>query len=86
MGFSILNGAITPVQFKMCFTAQERIALRTLRDTDPVIADAMELIDDPRLTEVDLTLQSISDLLDYMTAIGVLEDGRKAEILMAQAK
>lgn len=70
---------VTVVEYKMLFTSAERIAAKA--STDPVIVDLRELMDDPRTANVDLSLKSISDALDYMTAVGLIAAGRKAEIL-----
>lgn len=70
---------VTVIEYKMLFTSTERIAAKA--STDPVIVDLRDLMDDPRTSHVDLSLQSISDALDYMTAIGLIAEGRKAEIL-----
>ena len=70
---------VTVIEYKMLFTSAERIAAKS--STDPVIVDLRELMDDPRTSHVDLSLQSISDALDYMTAIGLIAAGRKSEIL-----
>lgn len=70
---------VTVIEYKMLFTSAERIAAKA--SADPVIVDLRELMDDPRTAHVDLSLQSISDALDYMTAIGLIAAGRKAEIL-----
>jgi hypothetical protein len=72
---------LTPLQFKMCFSALERIAGKELAKTDPIMADAYSILDDPRLTSVDLGLQSNRDLLAYMVSKGVITEARMAEIL-----
>jgi hypothetical protein len=72
---------VSPVQFKLLFTPQERVAIRTARSSDPVIDDFMDIAEDPRLTEVDLNLQSVQDALGYLVAKGILTEDRKAEIL-----
>lgn len=46
-----------------------------------MIVDLQELMNDPRTVNVDLSLQSVSDALDYMTGLGLIAAGRKAEIL-----
>jgi len=56
---------VTVIEYKMLFTSAERIAVKT--STDPVIIDLQELMNDPRTVNVDLSLKSISDALDYMT-------------------
>ena len=75
---------VSAVEYKMLFTSAERIAAKA--SVDPVIMDLQELLNDPRVTTVDLGLQSIQDALSYMTALGILAEGRKAEILTGVVK
>jgi len=75
---------VSAIQYKMLFTSAERIAAKA--SVDPVIIDLQDLLNDPRTTEVDLSLQSISDALDYMTVNGILAVERKAEILTGVVK
>ncbi len=84
--YPILN----PVEFKLLFTSAERLKLNELRKTDPVLDDFLGIIDDPRLTQVDLGLQSIQDgittCLTALVAAGAIEgqvqaDKRKMAIL-----
>lgn len=70
---------VSPVEFKLLFTATERVAIKT--STDPVVQDFYELVNDPRLTHVNLALQSTQDALAYLTAIGILAEGRAAQII-----
>lgn len=70
---------VSVIEYKMLFTSAERIAVKA--STDPVIIDLQELMNDPRTVNVDLSLKSISDALDYMTYLGLIAAGRKAEIL-----
>lgn len=72
------------ITYKMLFTSVERIA--TKASTDPVIIDLQDLMNDPRTQNVDLALKSVQDALDYMTYIGILAVGRKAEILTGEVK
>ena len=75
---------VTVIEYKMLFTSAERIAVKA--SVDPVIIDLQELMNDPRTVNVDLSLQSISDALDYMTGLGLIAVGRKAEILTGEIK
>jgi hypothetical protein len=75
---------ISVIRYKMLFKPQERIAAKN--SVDPVIMDLQELLNDPRTTTVDLSLESIQDALDYMTSVGILAVGRKAEILTGEVK
>ncbi len=73
---------VSPIQFKLLFTSQERVAIKAARVTDAILDDFYDIMDDPRLTEVDLNLQSVQDALDYLTALTLIGVGRKAEILL----
>lgn len=75
---------VTVIEWKMLFTAQERIAAKT--SIDPIIQDLQELMNDPRTTVVDLGLGSIQDALDYMTVLGIIAAGRKEEILTGKVR
>lgn len=71
---------VSPVQFKLLFTSKERIAIATARKTDPVLEDVYSILDDPRLTEVDLALQSNIDLIDYMASLKLITPARAVQI------
>lgn len=77
---------LSPVQFKLCFTAAERIAIKAFKATDPVIADYYEILDDLRLKEVDLNLQSNKDGVAYLVGKGLLTEERATEILQGVIK
>ena len=71
---------MTPVEFKMLFTIQERIAIKAARTTDEILQDGFEILEDPRLTTVDFGLQSVRDLIDYMVSLNLLTVERAVEI------
>ena len=71
---------VSPVEFKMLFTSSERIAIKALKETDEIIADFYEIVEDPRLTVVDFTLQSVRDAIDYMVSKNVITADRALEI------
>ena len=50
----------------MCFTYQERAGAETLATTDPIIKDFYSIVNDPRLTEVDMSLKSVQDAIGYL--------------------
>lgn len=52
----------------MCLTSAERIGIKAMVSTDVTIADFYEIIEDPRLTEVDMGLQSVRDAVGYIFA------------------
>jgi len=61
----VLLQQISPITYKMLWTIQERIALKSMRATDDVIAELFELIDDPRMTKVNLNLTSVQQAIQY---------------------
>ena len=77
---------VSPVEFKLLFTSPERVALKAARATDPVIDDFFDIVEDPRLTHVNLGLQSTKDALSYMVATGLLTAERRAQILLGQVQ
>lgn len=73
---------LTPLEFKMLFTATERVAIKAAAANDPLIADYLEIADDPRLKDVDLSLQANIDGIGYMVSKGLLAASRGATILL----
>lgn len=71
---------LSPIEFKLRFTAPERVAI--YQSTDLIVKDFISLLDDIRLKEVDLTLQSTIDAVDYLISLGLIEVSRKDEILL----
>lgn len=71
---------VTPPEFLLLFTAAERVAIRAARESDPVIGDWLAILEDPRLTQVDVTLQATRDGLDYLVAQGHITAASAAEI------
>ena len=59
---------VSPVEFKLLWTSPERIALKTLRETDPILDDFFSIVEDPRLTEVNLGLESTKQAVSYAVA------------------
>ena len=84
MNYQILDGGVSPVQFKTLFTSAERIAIRALKSTDPVVDDFFDILDDPRCTKIEMTAPSTREALGYFVSLGVLIDTRVDEILSAK--
>ncbi|WFS02767.1 hypothetical protein [Rhizobium tumorigenes] len=91
--FTVVPGkppTVGPMQFQLLFAPMERVTAMALRKTDPVIDSFWQMIDDPRMTAVDLSLKSVQDAIEYMLtkvkAAGVSLDvaARKAAILTGQ--
>ncbi len=72
---------VSPVEFMLLFTGAERVAIKAARQTDPVIDDFLEIVEDPRLTFVDLALPSTRDALAYLVVKNLISEERQAEIL-----
>ena len=74
--------SLSRLDFLRRFTRMERIALRGAMASDPVIADFMHMLE---LTEsVSLDNSDVLEGLSYLEAEGMLDVGRKDEILAAQ--
>ena len=80
----VIPPKVSPVEFKLLFTAPERIAIKT--STDPVIQDFFEIVNDPRLTEVNLALPSTQDALGYLAQQGLIAEARIAQIVLGEIK
>ena len=72
---------VSPVEFKLLFTPQERVAIKVERGNDPMIDDFFGIIEDPRLTHINLGLQSTQDALGYLETKGLITDARRVQIL-----
>lgn len=72
---------VSPVEFKLLFTAPERVAIKTARSSDPVLDDFFDIIEDPRLQVVDLGLQSVRDGVQYLADQSLIAADRAPEIL-----
>ena len=59
---------VSPVEFKLLWTSPERIALKTLRENDPILDDFFSIVEDPRLTEVNMGLESTKQAVSYAVA------------------
>lgn len=60
---------VGPVEFKLLFTSAERLTLKELRNTDAALADFFEIIEDPRLQYVDLSLGSTAAGVDHCLSL-----------------
>lgn len=77
---------LSPVEFKLLFTADERIAIGAARSSDAYVEDFFGILDDVRLTTVDLGLKSTQDGLAYLAAKGLINPERIEEILTGEIK
>lgn len=83
---------VSPIEFKLLWTVDERIAIKEMRDSspeDPYLKDFFEILEDIRLTQVNLSLVSTQQSIDYvlsrLVAIEVISEAnvatRRAAIL-----
>ena len=70
---------VSPVQFKLLFTVAERVAIKT--SADQLVQDFFEIVNDPRLTFVDLGLESTQQALQYLASKSLIAKERPAQIL-----
>ena len=71
---------VSPIQFKLLFNFQELVAIRGAVASDPILQEFYAVIEDPRLTEVDLSLNAVSGALDYLISLNLIAPERKAQI------
>lgn len=79
-----IRTVVTPPQFKLLLTLQERLALRQAAVDDPAIADFLSMLEDPRLTEVDLTNKGVIEAMQYAVSKELLTQERMERILKGQ--
>lgn len=77
----VIAPKVSPIEFKLLFTPQERIAIKSARATDVIIDDFFEIIEDTRLTHVDLNLESTKQAIQYIASKSLVEADRVVEIL-----
>lgn len=87
---------VSPVEFKLLFTSSERLAIKAARayqgddETALAVRDALndfyEIVDDPRLTYVDLALESTRDAIEFLAGAGLIEPARVPEILTGRIR
>lgn len=75
---------VSPIEFKLLFTAPERVSIKA--SADPVVQDFFALVDDPRLTHVDLGLQSTQDALSYLVVKNLITAERRLEVMAGVPK
>lgn len=63
----ITNLQPTPPEFLLLLTLLERVSIRAASGTDVVIGEVLRMIDDPRVTFIDLTNPSVIEAIGYLT-------------------
>lgn len=72
---------ITPMDFKLRFTSQERVAIAAARATDPVIEDFYSILNDTRLTTLSLEDQNVLSFVAHLQSVGLVDAERATAIL-----
>jgi hypothetical protein len=70
---------LSPIAFKLRFTPQERVAIYA--STSAMVKDFISILDDTRLKEIDLVLQSTIDAVGYLASLSLITQARASEIL-----
>lgn len=73
----------TALQFLLMLTAAEQVAIREAAKTDPMVGVLVTMVDDPRLTFVDLTNATVVEGIQYLTTTtpALLTKARAARLL-----
>lgn len=89
------SSVVSPIEFKLRFTPLEQVAIAQLRKYDgageetpdaaklqaaAVLDVFFSMIDDPRLTEIDLNSEAVIDGCAFCVSIGIITAERMAEI------
>lgn len=82
----VIPPKVSPIEFRLLFTPAERVAINTAKTDDAVLTDFFSIVDDPRLTFVDLGLQSTQDAIAYLVAKELLTQERASEVLTGTFK
>lgn len=77
---------VTPVEFMLLFTSSERIAIKAARETDAIVDDFFGIVDDPRLTEINLGSNGTKGVIEHLVAVSLITEARKSEILSGVAQ
>lgn len=77
----VLPKYLSTIQFVLLFTAAERVALRAARSTDPIIDDLFIILEDKRLTSVDMNSTTVKDAISYFVLKSFLTQPRADTIL-----
>lgn len=72
---------VSTFDFKLLLTSAERVAVNESKATDALVNDFFSLIDDPRMTTIDLTLRSTKDIINHLVTINILTPQRAEDIL-----
>lgn len=78
---NIYSIKIAPIDFKLLLTPTERVAVNQVKATDALVNDFFSLVEDPRMTTVDLGLQSTKDIINHLVTINILTPQRAEDIL-----
>ena len=69
---------ISPSSLLLLFTVQERIALRSASNSDPIVEDFLSILNDTRTLTVNMTL--LSDVFTHLLSTEILTENRVIQI------
>lgn len=72
---------VSAIRFKIRFKLQELITIKAARATNPVVDTLWELVEDQRITTIDMGLPFVQDGLRYLESQGLIGPGRADEIM-----
>lgn len=71
---------LSPIAFKLRFTAPERVAIYA--SADAIVKDFISILDDSRLQAVDLKLVDTIEAVNHLAQLGLITTDRVNEILL----
>lgn len=73
----------TPMQFLLMLTGPEQVAIRKAAETDPYVQILVQMVDDTRLTFVELSNPTVIEAIQYLTTTtpALLTKERAARLL-----
>jgi hypothetical protein len=77
--FTLKTTILSQVEFLRKFTLSERLHIRSLRDSDPIIEDILDMVD--KADYVDLSDQDAINSIYYLASINVIDVTRIQQIL-----
>lgn len=75
------NRVMTVIAYKQRFSFQERAAIYVAAGTDPLVAELVRSLDDPRLTDINLDHPETLQGLQYLASQGLILADRIPDLL-----
>lgn len=78
---TISAAVISPADWRLLLTSEERIKIKAIRTSNAVVEDFYDTIEDTRLTKLDLGSSSVTSVTGELVSVGILTAERKAQII-----